>query len=124
MIKVFNEFNNIKEIIYNLKNYNSIINDLFQYINKEIENNIFILNDILISNFILLLNNISINHNSNKRNYIISFINNTNQIILYNSIKNKYNFYNFESITDLDINNNNSMYIEYDGNVLIFHIRR
>ena len=120
LIKVFNEFNSIKEIVYNLENYNTIINDLFQNINKEVENNILILNDILLSNLNLLLNNLSINYNTNKRNYIISFINNTKQIILYNTINNKINYYNFESIIDLDINFNNSMCIEYDDNDLIF----
>ena len=120
MSKLFNEFNNIKEIVKNLEGYNSIINDLFKYIYKEIENNFIMLNDILISNYNLILNNISINYNTNKRNYIISFIDNTKQIFLYNILEKKYNYYNFESILKLDKNFNNSMCIEYDDKDLIF----
>ena len=117
---LFKEFNKIKEVINNLKEYNSIINYIFEYINKNIENNFFLLNNILKSNYNSLLNNILVNYNPNKRQYIISIIDNTKQIILFDVISKENKYINLSKYLKEKNNLNNSMCIEFNDINLIF----
>ena len=121
MSTFLNEFNKIKDIVYNLKGYYSINEDLYTYINNKIEYNIFALKQIILSNYNLLLNGISYKViKENKRTNIISFVENTKQIILFNMTEKKYIFKNLETALKNYPNFKNSMCIEYDDKDLIF----
>ena len=120
MGKIFKEFNNIKKEVESLEEYNSLINNLYSYIINKIEINILLLNDILNSNFILLLNKITNNHHIYKKNNIISLVENSQQIIIYNIVKKEYKYKNLDNILKNNFAFNNSMCIEYDDKDLIF----
>ena len=121
MTALFNQFNKTKDIVYNLKGYYSINEDLYTYINSKIEYNIFALKKIYLSNYNLLLNDISYKIiKENKRTNIISFLENTKQIILFNMLEKKYIFNNLETVLKKYPNFKNSMCIEYDDKDLIF----
>ena len=121
MSSLFDEFNKIKDIVYNLKGYYSINEDLYTYINSKIEYNIFALKKIFLSNYNLLLSDISYKIiKENKRTKIISLVENTKQIILFNILEKKYIFKNLESTIKNFPNFKNSMCIEYDDKDLVF----
>ena len=121
MSTLFNEFNKIKDIVYNLKGYYLINEELYTYINSKIEYNIFALQKIILSNYNLLLNDISYKIiKENKRTNIISFVEDTKQIILFNMLEKKYIFKNLETVLKNYPNFKNSMCIEYDDKDLIF----
>ena len=117
---LFKEFNKIKEVINDIKEYNSVINYISEYINKNIEKNILLLNNVITSNYNSLLNNILVSFNPNKRQYIISIVDNTKQIILYNIINKEYKYLTLSKYLKDKNNLNNSMCIEFNDRNLIF----
>ena len=120
MSLLFKEFNKIKEVINDLKEYNSLINYISEYINENIEKNILLLNNIITYNYNSLLNNILVSYNPSRRQYIISIIDNTKQIILFDIINKEYKYLTLSKYLKDKNNLNNSMCIEFNDRNLIF----
>ena len=120
MNKIFKHFNKIKDIVNEINNFNNSFLYISDYINREIDLNIFLLNNIIYNDYNLLLSEISYNYNQYPRRYILSYFNNTKKLCLFNTILNKNKTKNFEKILSNLENFNDSMSIEFNDDDLIF----
>ena len=120
MNKIFKHFNKIRDIVNEINNFNNSFSYISDYINKEIDLNIFLLNNIIYNDYNLLLNEISYNYTQYPRRYILSYINNTKKLCLYNTILNRNKTKNFEKILSNFENFNDSMSIDFNDDDLIF----
>ena len=120
MNKLFKHFNKINEMVKEMNNFNDSLLYISDYINKEIDLNIFLLNNIIYNDYNLLLSEISYNYNQYPRRYILSYINHTKKLFLYNTILNRNKTKDFEKVlTDIE-NFDNSMSIDFNDDDLIF----
>ena len=124
MNKIIKNFNKIKDITNQLKNYTELITFLYNYINKDIENNIHILKDLIMNDYGTLLNEISYNSNRCQKNFFLTHLKNTYNILIYDPFNKKYKIKNYNQIfkkNRININPfNNSISIVFDDNDLIF----
>ena len=97
---------------------------MYNDINKNVEQNILLLKNNIKNNYKSLLNEISYNVNHSQKNYLLTYINNTYNILIYDPFNRKYSIKNFSQIFKLNRINinkfNNSFSIVYDDNDLIF----
>jgi hypothetical protein len=124
MNKIIKNFNKIKDITNKLKNYTELVDFLYTNINSDLEKNISILKDIVMNNYVTLLNEMTYNSNHSQKNFLLTYINNTYKILIYNPFNKKYVIKNYIEIfrkNNININPfNNSVSIVYDDNDLIF----
>ena len=120
MNKLFKHFNKINEMVKEMNNFNEALLYISDYINREIDLNIFLLNNIIYNDYNLLLSEISYNYNQYPRRYLLLYINNTKKIIIYNTILNNYKTKDFEKVLNIKENLDDSMSIEYNDDDLIF----
>ncbi len=124
MNKIIKNFNKIRDITNTLINYTELINFLHTNISSDIEKNMYILKDIIMKNYVTLLDEISHNANHRQKNFVLTHINNTYNILIYNPFNKKYIIKNYIQIFkkhNININPfNNSISIVYDDNDLIF----
>ena len=124
MNKIIKNFNKIKDITNKVKNYEDLINYLSNNIKKEVKNNMILLKNVIINNYQSLLSEISYNSNRIQKNYLLTQINDTYNILIYDSFNRKYQIKNYNLIfknNKININAfNNSTSIVYDDNDLIF----
>ena len=122
--KILKNYNKIKETTHKLKKFLELINFLYNDINKNVEQNILLLKNNIKNNYKSLLNEISYNVNHSQKNYLLTYINNTYNILIYDPFNRKYSIKNFSQIFKLNRINinkfNNSFSIVYDDNDLIF----
>ena len=120
MNKLFKHFNKINEMVKEMNNFNEALLYISDYINREIDLNIFLLNNIIYNDYNLLLSEISYNYNQYPRRYILSYINHTRKLFLYNTILNRNKTKDFEKVL-FDIENfDDSMSIDFNDDDLIF----
>ena len=120
MNKIFKHFNKIKDIVNDMNNFNDSLSYISDYINREIDINSFLLNNIIYNDYNLLLSEISYNYNQYPRRYIISYIKSTKKISIYNTVLSKNKTKDFEKVL-ADIENfNDSMSIDFNDDDLIF----
>ena len=123
-LKIIKNFNKIKDITNKLKRYFELINFLINDINKNVENNMNIMKNIIINNYNLLLNEISYNISHSQKNYLLTYINNTYNILIYDPFNRKYTIKNMGQIFKKNRINiqkfNYSTSIVYDDNDFIF----
>ena len=120
MNKIFKYFNKIRDAVNEINNFNDSLLYISEYINRDIDLNIFLLNNIIYNDYNLLLNEISFNYNQYPRKYILSYINNTKKLFIYNTILNNYKTKDFEKILINFENFNDSMSINFNDDDLIF----
>jgi len=124
MNKIIKNFNKIKDITNKVKNYEELINFLSNNINKEAKNNMILLKNVIINNYQSLLSEISYNSNRIQKNYLLTHISDTYNILLYDPFNGKYQIKNYNLIfknNKININAfDNSTSIVYDDNDLIF----
>ena len=122
--KMLKNFNKIKEITSKLKKYYELILFLSDTININVNQNISLLNNIIINNYELLLNNISFKSIHSQKNFILTFLPNTYNILLFDSFNKKFNVKNMNKIfqkNKLNIKQFNlSNSIIFDDNDLIY----
>ena len=120
MNKIFKHFNKIRDIVNEINKFNESLSYISDYINRDVDLNIFLLNNIIYEDYNLLLSEISYNYNQYPRRYLLSYINNTKKIIIYNTILNNYKTKDFEKVLNIKENFDDSMSIEYNDDDLIF----
>ena len=120
MNKLFKHFNKIRDIVNEINKFNNSLSYISDYINREVDLNIFLLNNIIYDDYNLLLSEISYNYNQYPRRYLLSYINNSKKIIIYNTILNNYKTKDFESILKFQENLDDSISIEFNDDDLIF----
>ena len=120
MNKLFKHFNKVNEIVNEMNNFNDSLLYISDYINREIDLNIFLLNNIIYYDYNLLLNEISYNYNQYPRRYILSHINHTKKLFLYNTILNRNKTKDFENVLTDSENFDDSMSIDFNDDDLIF----
>jgi hypothetical protein len=124
MNKIIKNFNKIKDITNKVQNYGELINYLSNNINKDVKNNMILLKNVIINNYQSLLSEISYNSNRIQKNYLLTHINETYNILIYDPFNRKYRIKNYNQIfrnNKININAfNNSTSIVYDDNDLIF----
>ena len=120
MNKIFKHFNKIKDIVNDMNNFNDSLSYISNYINTDVDLNIFLLNNIIYNDYNLLLSEISYNYNQYPRRYILSYINNTKKLSIYNTILNKNKTKDFEKILQNYENFDDSMSIDFNDDDLIF----
>ena len=120
MNKLFKHFNKIRDIVNEINKFNNSLSYISDYINREVDLNIFLLNNIIYDDYNLLLSEISYNYNQYPRRYLLSYINNSKKIIIYNTILNNYKTKDFESILKFPENLDDSISIEFNDDDLIF----
>ena len=120
MNKLFGYFNKIKDIINEINDFNNFLTFTSDYINKDVEFRISILRKLILNDYDLLLNEISYNFNQSPRRWIISFLDNSKKICLYDANLNKFKTKDFENILNEYQNFDKSMSIDFDDNDLIF----
>ena len=122
--KIIKDFNKMKDITNKLNKYIELINFLFNNIDNEVKNNIYLLKNSIKKNYESLLNEIIYNLNHTQKNYLLTYINNTYNILLYDPFNRKYAIKNYSQIftnNRININRFNiSISIAYDDNDLIF----
>ena len=123
-IKIIKSFNKIKDITNKLTKYFELTNFLFNNINNEVNNNMHLLKNNIKKNYNSLLNDIIYNLNHTQKNYLLTYINNTYNILLYDPFNRQNSIKNYNQIfknNKININKfNNSISIVYDDNDLIF----
>ena len=120
MNKLFKHFNKIRDIVNDLNNYNNFLNYISNYINKDVESHLLSLENIIFNDYNLLLNEITYNFSQSYRHSMISYIENTKKITIYNTNINKYKTKNFEKILTQIKPFDKSISIDFDDNDLIF----
>ena len=120
MNKLFKHFNKIRDIIIDMNNYNNFLNYISEYINKDVNFRINILKNIILTDYNLLLNEITYNFSQSYRHSIITFLENTKRITIYNTNLNKFKTKNFDKLLPQINYFDNSISIDYDDNDLIF----
>ena len=96
--KIFKNYNKIKELTDKLNLYSDSISFLSNTINNSVDENIFLLNNIIANNYELLLNEISSKQTRTQKRFCLSFYPNTYKIILYDPFKNKFTIKNYFNI--------------------------
>ena len=120
MNKIFKHFNKIRDIVNEINKFNDSLSYISDYINRDIDLNIFLLNNIIYDDYNLLLSDISYNYNQYPRRYLLSYINNTKKIIIYNTILNNFKTKDFEKIFKFQENLDDSISIEFNDDDFIF----
>ena len=120
MNKIFKHFNKIRDIVNEINNFNDSLLYISDYISRDIDLNIFLLNNSIYNDYNLLLNEISYNYNQYPRRYILSYISNTKKLCIYNTILNNFKTKDFEKILIKFENFNDSMSISFNDDDLIF----
>ena len=122
--KIIKNFNKLKDITNKLNKYFELTNFLFNNINYDVNINIHLLKNNIKKNYDSLLNEILYNLNHSPKNYLLTHINNTYSILLYDPFNKKYAIKTYSQIfknNKININKfNNSISIVYDDNDLIF----
>ena len=124
MNKIIKNFNKIKDITNKVKNYGELISFLSNNINKDVKKNMSLLKSVIINNYQSLLSEISYNSNRIQKNYLLTHISDTYNILIYDPFNRKYKIKNYNQIfknNKININAfDNSTSIVYDDNDLIF----
>ena len=120
MNKLFNYFNKISDIIKEMNNYNSFLNYISEYINNDVDFRISTLKNIILSDYNFLLNEITYNFTQSYRHSIITFLENSKKISIYNTNLNKFSYKNFDKLLPQIHSLDKSMSIDFDDNDLIF----
>ena len=130
MNKIFNNFNNIKDIIIRINKYLKLTKYINNNINNSISQNLSLLKQNISNDYNLILKDVSNNFCNIQRKYLFSFRNNTKFIILYDTDYNKFipldlsdillKFPNFNSSMQFEFaeNNNNFLLFITGGNEL------
>ena len=122
--KIIKNYNTIKDTTNKLKKFFELIHFLYNYINKNVEQNMFVLKNNIKNNYKSLLNEMSCGSNHIQKNYLLTYINNTYNILIYDPFNRKYTVKNYAQMLKknrININKfNNSFSIVYDDNDLIF----
>ena len=120
MNKLFKHFNKIKDILNEINNFNIFITFISDYINKDVDLRLLYLGNILLNDYNLFLNEISHNFNQSHRRCLISFLENTKKILIYDSYLNKFISKDFRKILTKYQSLDKSTSIDFDDNDLIF----
>jgi hypothetical protein len=120
MNKIFRNFNKIRDIVNEMNDFNNSLLYISDYINREVDLNIFLLNNIIYNDYNLLLNEISNNYNQYPRRYLLSYIHNTKKLFIYNTILNNFKEKNFDKILVGLESFDDSISIDFNDDDLIF----
>ena len=120
MNKLFKHFNKIKDIVNELNNFNDFITFIADYISKDVDLRKLLLRKILLNDYNLLLNQITYNFNQSSCHNIITFLEYSKKISIYNTNLNEFKTKNFEKILPQIKTLDKSMSIDFDDNDLIF----
>ena len=120
MNKLFKHFNKIKDIVNEINNFNDFFTFISNDINQVVDLRLLLLSNIIFNNYTLLLNEITYNFTQTYRHSIISFIENTKRISIYNTNLNKFITKDFEDILPQINSFNNTTSIDFDDCDLIF----
>ena len=120
MNKIFRSFNKIRDIVNEMNDFNNSLLYISDYINREVDLNIFLLNNIIYNDYNLLLNEISNNYNQYPRRYLLSYIHNTKKLFIYNTILNNFKEKNFDKILVGLESFDDSISIDFNDEDLIF----
>ena len=101
-------------------NYNCFLNYTSEYINKDVDFRISTLKNIILSDYNLLLNEITYNFTQSYRHSIITFLENSKKISIFNTNLNKFTCKNFDKLLPQIHSLDKSMSIDFDDNDLIF----
>ena len=122
--KMAKNFNKTKEITDALKKYSELIIFLYETINKKVNQNLLLLNDLIMNNYESLLSNISFKSSHTQKNFILNIIPNTYNILLFDSFNKKLVKKNLNKIlqkNNINIKHfNTSNSIVFDDTDLIF----
>ena len=114
--KMIKNFNKIKDIIAKLTKYISSINTLSSLLNSQIESNQLQLQPNLLFDYFSLLKDISHAFIQTQKRYIITFIDNTKTIVLYDVKRKTFSYKNIDIPSTLNI----STSIVFDDCDLVF----
>ena len=122
--KMAKNFNKTKEITDALKKYSELMIFLYETINKKVNQNLLLLNDLIMNNYESLLCNISFKSSHTQKNFILNIIPNTYNILLFDSFNKKLVKKNLNEIlqkNNINIKHfNTSNSIVFDDTDLIF----
>ena len=120
MNRLIKHFNKIKDIVNDLNNFENFLTFISEYTSKNIDYNLLHLGNIILNDYNLLLNEITYNFNQSYRHSMISFIENTKKIYIYNTNLKKFIIKDFQNILPQINSFDKSISIDYDDNDLIF----
>ena len=120
MNKLFKHFNKIKDIVNEINNFDDFVSFISDYISKDVDLRLLYLGKIILNDYNLLLNEITYNFSQSSRHNIISFLENSKKISIYNTNLNKFKTKDLGNVLTQIPAFNLSMSIEFDDNDLIF----
>ena len=122
--KIIKNYNKIKDISIQLNTFHELMSFLSNDINKNVEENVILLKNNIKNNYKSLLNEMSCGSIHPKKNYLLTYINNSYNILIYDPFNRKYTVKNYGQMfkkNRININGFNSSFsIVYDDNDLIF----
>ena len=120
MNKLFKHFNKVRDSTNELNNFNSYMAFISDYIFKDVDYRINALWNNILDDYNLLLNEMSCSFNQSPRRYIVTIIENTKKISIYDANLNKFKINDLDKILTQYQYLDNSMSIDHDDNDLIF----
>ena len=120
MNKLFKHFNKVRDSTNEINNFNNYMTFISDYIFKDVDYRIKALWNNILDDYNLLLNEMSSSFNQSHRRYIVTIIENTKKISIYDANLNKFKINDLEKILTQYQYLDNSMSIDHDDNDLIF----
>ena len=120
MNKLFKQFNKVRDSTNEINNFNNYMTFTSDYIFKDVDYRINALRNNILNDYNLLLNEMSCSFNQSPRRYIVSIIENTKKISVYDANLNKFKINDLDKILTQYQYLDNSMSIDHDDNDLIF----
>ena len=98
MNKLFKQFNKVRDSTNEINNFNNYMTFTSDYISKDVDYRINALGNNILNDYNLLLNEMSCCFNQSPRRYILSIIENTKKISIYDANLNKFKINDLEKI--------------------------
>ena len=117
--KAISRFNSTKDVVERIFNYTRQVEWTTETILNQINNNYQHLSNSINNQLYGIFDNITSNFTNYQRKYIVSFIENTRKIVMFDVRKNKIEIKDFENVLKFKFSGLTSS-IEYDDNDLIF----
>ncbi len=120
MNKIIKNFNRIKDIVNKVNKYSNEYSNTNSILIKEIDSNSKIINPIIVSDYCLLLKDINYNYHQSYKRYILSYIENSTTISLYDTHFEKFETKDFRETLKGFPSLNHSISVIFDDFDLFF----